>query len=169
MEEQIVNRVANSALMTIDLEEHFPEGLRVSLDLSQWLDSGFVLREKEFRKALKEFDWSNYSNQHVALHCSTDAILPGWAYMLVTTYLAPVAGKVVLGDKADLELELFREAIDRIDLSIYIDRPVIVKGCANKEIPEQAYIYLIQKVQPIAKSLMYGEACSSVPLYKPKK
>jgi len=169
MEEQIVNRVANSALMTIDLEEHFPEGARVGLDLSQWLDGGFVLREKEFRKALKEFDWSNFNDQHVALHCSTDAILPGWAYMLVTTYLAPVAGKVVLGNKADLELELFREAIDQIDLSIYIDRPVIVKGCANKEIPEQAYIYLVQKVQPIAKSLMYGEACSSVPLYKPKK
>ena len=169
MEEQIVNRVANSALMTIDLEEHFPEGARVGLDLSQWLDGGFVLREKEFRKALKEFDWSSFNDQHVALHCSTDAILPGWAYMLVTTYLAPVAGKVVLGNKADLELELFREAIDQIDLSIYIDRPVIVKGCANKEIPEQAYIYLVQKVQPIAKSLMYGEACSSVPLYKPKK
>ena len=169
MEEQILNRVANSALMTIDLEEHFPEGARVGLDLSQWLDGGFVLREKEFRKALKEFDWSSFNDQHVALHCSTDAILPGWAYMLVTTYLAPVAGKVVLGNKADLELELFREAIDQIDLSIYIDRPVIVKGCANKEIPEQAYIYLIQKVQPIAKSLMYGEACSSVPLYKPKK
>ena len=169
MEEQILNRVANSALMTIDLEEHFPEGARVGLDLSQWLDGGFVLREKEFRKALKEFDWSSFNDQHVALHCSTDAILPGWAYMLVTTYLAPVAGKVVLGNKADLELELFREAIDQIDLSIYIDRPVIVKGCANKEIPEQAYIYLIQKVQPIAKSLMYGEACSSVPLYKPEK
>ena len=169
MEEQIVNRVANSGLMTIDLEEHFPEGDRVSLDLSQWLDGGFVLREKEFRQALKQFDWSSYAGKHVALYCSTDAILPGWAHMLVTTYLAPVAGRVVLGDKALLELELFRDAIDKIDLSIYIDRPVIVKGCANKEIPEQAYIYLLQKVQPIAKSLMYGEACSSVPLFKPKK
>lgn len=169
MEEQIVNRVANSALMTIDLEEHFPEGDRVQLDLSQWLEAGFVLREKEFRKALKEYDWSNYTDQHVALHCSTDAILPGWAFMLVTTYLAPIAGKVVLGQFAELELELFRESIDKIDLSVYIDRPVIVKGCTNKQIPEQAYIYLVQKLQPIAKSLMYGEACSSVPLYKPKK
>ena len=169
MEEQIVNRVANSALMTIDLEEHFPAGERLQLDLSQWLDGGFVLREKEFRQALKEFDWSAYTAKHVALHCSTDAILPGWAYMLVTTYLAPVAGTVVLGDMDDLELELFRNTIDDIDLSIYIDRPVIVKGCANKPIPEQAYIYLLQKLQPIAKSLMYGEACSSVPLFKPKK
>ena len=155
--------------MTIDLEEHFPEGTRVSLDLSQWLDGGFVLREKEFRKALKAFNWNNYNDQHVALHCSTDAILPGWAYLLVTTYLADHARKVVLGTLEDLELELFRDVIDRIDLSIYIDKPLIIKGCSDKQIPEQAYLYLIQKLLPISKSLMYGEACSSVPLYKRPK
>jgi len=169
MEQPIVNRVANSALMTIDLEEYFPEGDRVQLDLSQWLEGGFILREKEFRQALKETDWSQYTDKHVALYCGTDAILPGWAYMLVTTHLTSQAGKIVLGSLNDLEVELFRDAIDLIDLSVYQDKPVIIKGCANKVIPEQAYLYLLQKIQPLTKSLMYGEACSSVPLHKRKK
>lgn len=169
MEEPIVNRVANSALMTLDLEEHFPAGQRLSLDLSQWLEQGFILREKEFRTQLQQHPWANYQNAFVALHCSTDAILPGWAYMLVTTHLADHAQKVVLGTLEDLELELFRDVIDGIDLSIYIDKPVIIKGCSDKQIPEQAYLYLTQKLLPISKSLMYGEACSSVPLYKRPK
>lgn len=166
MAEEIINRVANSKLVTIDLEDHYPAGERVSFDIKDWLLEGFVLREKEFRASAKAHNWSQYQGKFVALTCSSDAIIPGWAYMLLTTYLAPVAKKVVVGDFETLETVLYTEAIQLLDVSKYQGIPVIIKGCSRKPVPQNAYIQLISKLQPVAKSIMYGEACSSVPLFK---
>lgn len=169
MENEIVNRVANSKLVTFNLEDHYPEGTRVLFDISDWLLEGIVLKESDFRTSVKEHDWSQYQDSYVALHCSTDAIIPGWAYVLVSLQLAPFATKTVVGTLDTLESILFAEIIPTIDLSALRDSPVIIKGCAHKPIPQNAYVLLAEKLQPIAKSIMYGEACSSVPLYKAKK
>ncbi len=169
MADIIVNRVAASALITFDLEKLYQIGTRQSIDLSQWLHQGLLLKEKEFRALLKAHDWSVYRDQFIALHCSTDAILPAWAALLVTIHLQPYARKVVLGTLNDLEVQLFAEEIQLLDISQYKDQPVIIKGCSDKTVPQDAYVQLITKLQPVVKSLFYGEACSSVPLYKKKK
>lgn len=166
MSGEIVNRVANSKLVTIDLEDFYPKGNRIHFDISVWLHEGFVLFEKDFRKSVSEFDWSQYQNSYVALHCSTDAIIPGWAYLLITMKLAPFAKKVVIGSLENMETVLFSEFLDDFDVSEYENKPVIIKGCTHKPIPETAYTLLAQKLYSVAASLMYGEACSSVPLYK---
>ncbi len=167
--DEIVNRVANSKLKVIDLEELYPNGQRMSLDISQWLYEGIVLREKEFRTHLEEYDWSRFQDAYVAIHCSTEAIVPGWAYLLVSVYLNNVALKSAIGTQEDLETLIFSELISELDISEYENRPVIIKGCTHKPIPENAYVMLAEKLQPVANSIMYGEACSSVPLYKKKK
>jgi len=170
MAEEIVNRVAQSKLITFNLEEHYPKGERVVFDLSHWLHEGFVLREKEFRSQAKQHDWTQYKDQYIALGCSTDAIVPAWAYMLLSSFLEPYAKKVVIGDLEMLESHLYQEIIENLDVSDLEGEAVIVKGCSNKPVPKNAYIFLINKLQPVVRSLMYGEACSSVPLYKqPKK
>lgn len=166
MEEDIVNRVANSALVTFDLEDFYPEGERIALDISPWLFEGVILREKEFRSHVRNLQLSDFKNAYVALHCTTEAIIPAWAYMLVSLQLAETAKKVIVGTLNDLETLLFSEILMKMDLSSYKDKPVIIKGCAHKPIPENAFVLLAQKLQPIAKSVMYGEACSSVPLFK---
>ncbi len=166
MSDEIINRVANSKLITIDLEDFYPEGKRVVFDIKDWLFEGLILREKDFRLKAKEHDWSQYQDNYVALTCSTDAIVPGWAYMLLTTYLNTFAKKVLIGNLEILETSLYQDIINKIDVSFYIDKPVIIKGCANKPVPENAYILLTTKLMSVAKSVMYGEACSSVPLYK---
>ena len=166
MSEEIINRVSNSKLVTIDLEDFYPSGERVVLDIKDWLLDGLVLREKDFREKAKTHDWSQYREKFVALTCSTDAIIPGWAFMLLSTYLNPVAKKVVIGDLKQLETILYTEVLEKADFSEYKDLPVIVKGCSRKPVPQNAYIQLINKLQPIARSIMYGEACSSVPLFK---
>ena len=163
---EIINRVANSKLKTIDLEDLYVEGVRTQIDISQWLFEGFLLREKDFRAALNAHNWNQYKNHLIALHCSTDAIVPSWAFMLVSIHLQRVAKKVIKGNITDLNLVLYTENIMQLDLSSYEDLPVIVKGCAHTPVPESAYLLLIAKLQPIAKSIMYGEACSSVPLFK---
>ena len=168
MEEQIVNRVANSAIVTIDLEDFYPEGKRTVIDISQWLQGGIVLREKDFRSQVKAYDWSQYQDCYVALRCSTDAIVPGWAYMLVSLQLAPLAKKTVVGSLETLESLLYAEIIEKFDVKDYKDKPIIIKGCAHKPIPQNAFVLISQKLQPIAKSIMYGEACSAVPLFKKK-
>jgi len=167
--EEIVNRVANSKLKTFDLEKLYPAGRRETIDIAQWLTEGFLLREKEFRASLKAYDWEAYEDAYVALYCSTDAIVPAWAFMLVTTYLEPVTKKVVIGSLTDLESILYAEIIQELDLSEFKDEFVIVKGCSDKPVPQNAYILLTQKLQKEVKSLMFGEACSSVPLFKKKK
>ncbi|TBW27884.1 DUF2480 family protein [Gramella sp. KN1008] len=170
MSEEIINRVAESKLVTFNLEDYYPEGERIVFDLSKWLHEGFVLREKDFRESAKEHDWEQYNDKYIALTCSTDAIVPAWAYMLITTCLQPYSKKVVIGDLENLESHLYQEVIERLDVSDLKDKPVIVKGCSHKPVPKNAYLFLINKLQPVVKSLMYGEACSSVPLYKqPKK
>lgn len=169
MSTEIVNRVANSKLVTFDLEDYYPKGERVLFDVKDWLLEGLILRETPFREAALEHDWSQYQDKYVAVTCSTDAIIPAWAYMLLTTYLTPFAKKVVVGDLEKLETILFTQIIDKMDVSKLKDLPVIVKGCSHKPVPENAYIQLIEKLQPVVKSLLYGEACSSVPLYKKKK
>jgi hypothetical protein len=163
---EIVNRVANSALITIDLEDYYPKGVRVCFDIKDWLYEDLVLREKEFRTFVNTHDWTVYENQFVALHCSTDAIIPGWAFMLIRLQLSGIAKQVVVGDLETLETALYQIIINDLDLRFCSNKPVIVKGCSNKPVPRNAYLFLINKLQPIAKSIMYGEACSSVPLFK---
>lgn len=167
--DEIVNRVANSKLITFDLEDLYATGARMTIDISQWLEEGFILREKRFRESVANHDWTQYQGTYVALHCSTDAIVPAWAYMLVATQLQGIAKKTITGSLETLETILYTQAISTLDVSPYENTPVIVKGCANKPVPENAYLLLIEKLQPVVKTLMFGEACSSVPLYKKKK
>lgn len=167
-EEEIINRVANSMLQVFDLEDYYPEEKRVALDISHWLWEGFVLKEKDFREALKEHDWEQYRDAYIALQCSTDAIVPAWAYMLVTVYLQPVAKKVVQGTVEELNTSIYQDILNTLDYSEYTGKPVIVKGCSRKPVPQEAYVMAAQKLMPFAKSIMFGEACSSVPLYKKK-
>lgn len=169
MSEEIINRVASSKLVTFNLEDYYPEGERILFDIKDWLLEGFVLREKDFREIAKNHDWTKYEGKYIALTCSSDAIIPAWAYMLLATYLQPYAKKVITGDLESLESILYAEIIDKLDVSTLKNKPVIVKGCSNKPVPKNAYLLLIEKLQPIVKSLMYGEACSSVPLYKKAK
>lgn len=164
----IVNRVAQSKLVTFDLEAYYPEGKRVLFDIKDWLHEGLILREKEFRAKVAEHDWSQYADAFVALTCSTDAIVPGWAFMLLASRLQPHAKKVVQGDLEILETLLYSDILQNLDVSDLADKPVIIKGCSNKPVPKNAYLMAVAKIQPVAKSIMYGEACSSVPIHKKK-
>ena len=168
MSEEIINRVAKSNLVTFNLEEFYPEGHRAVLDIKDWLYEEIILKEREFRAFVEAYDWSQYKNQYVALTCSSNAIIPGWAYMLVTSKISPFAKKVVIGNLEQLESAIFQSIIEYIDVSDFKDKPVIIKGCANKPVPQNAYIMATSKIQKVAKSVMYGEACSSVPLFKRK-
>lgn len=168
MADEIINRVANSKLVTIDLEDFYPDGKRVLFDIKDWLFEGFVLREKDFRQQVSEFDWSVYRGQYVALTCSTDAIIPGWAFMLLSINLEPYVKHIIIGDLEQLESSIYQDIITQLNVSEYKDKPIIIKGCSNKPVPQNAHIMLSNKLKPIAKSIMYGEACSSVPLYKKK-
>lgn len=166
--EEIVNRVAASKLEVFDLEDYYPAGKRISLDLSQWLEEGFILREKDFREALKNHDWPAYQDAYVAIFCSTDAIVPAWASMLVTAHLAPFARKIVPGNLEAIDTALYQELLPTLDYAAYQDKPVIIKGCSKKPVPTSAYLLATKLLQPVAKSIMYGEACSAVPLFKKK-
>jgi hypothetical protein len=165
---EIVNRVAQSKLVTLDLEEFYPEGTRLQIDIKDWLFQGLILKEKDFRNQIAEHNWAQYKDAYVALYCSIEAIIPGWAYMLISTKLQPYAKKVVLGSLEDLETTLFQEIIEKMNVSDFKDKSVIIKGCTNKPIPPNAYLWATIKLQSAAKSIMYGEACSSVPLFKRK-
>lgn len=169
MAEEIINRVANSNLTTINLEDFYPKGNRIVFDIKDWLYEELILREKDFRESVKNHDWSQYQDSYVALTCSSDAIIPSWAYLLLTVELTPFAKKVVVGDLPLLETVIYQDIINLIDVSDYKDKPIIIKGCANKPIPPSAYTLLIEKVKTVAKTIMFGEACSTVPLYKKKK
>lgn len=169
MAEEIINRVANSKLKVIDLEDFYPSGSRILFDIKDWLFEGFVLRENDFRTYVREHDWSQYKDCYVALHCSTDAIVPDWAYMLISLELEEFSKLTVIGSLEHLESLLYSKIISELDLSTYQDMPVIIKGCSNKPVPANALVLLSQKLRPIAKSIMFGEACSAVPLFKKKK
>jgi hypothetical protein len=169
MAKEIINRVASSKLKTFDLEEIYPEGDRVLFDIKDWLFQELILKEKDFRASVKNHDWSQYKNSFVAITCSVEAIIPSWAFMLIAAEAAPFAKKVVVGDLELLETVLYQELLSFVDLKDFTDCPVIIKGCAEKPIPNSAFAFLITKLQPIAKSILFGEACSTVPLYKAKK
>jgi hypothetical protein len=166
--DEIINKVANSSLEVFDLEEYYPMGIREQIDISQWLSDGFILKEKEFREHLKQHDWTKYQDHFVAVFCSTEAIVPTWASILVSVHLAPFAKKIIEGNLQDLETLLYQEILPKIDYSKYENKSVIIKGCSKKPVPISAYVAVAQFLQPYAKSIMYGEACSAVPLYKKK-
>jgi hypothetical protein len=168
--EEIANRVANSALEVFDLEDYYPKGIRSQIDISLWLLEGLLLKEKDFRLHLQQHDWSQYQNQYIAINCSTNAIVPAWASILVAIQLAPYAQKIVNGTIEDLDSALYEELLAKIDYSAYENKAVIIKGCSKKPVPMRAYILAAHYLQPFARSIMYGEACSAVPLFKaPKK
>ena len=166
MKDEIVNRVAKSKLITFDLQEYYPKGDRVFFDISEWLHQGLVLKEKKFRDKAKDYSWEKFKSKYVAIGCSTDAILPAWAPLLIASYLNSFAKEVVFGNLEMLENHLFKQVIDGLNLDPYRDKPIIIKGCSEKEIPENAFIQLLVKFQDVAKSVFYGEACSSVPIWK---
>lgn len=162
----IVNKVAASGLVTIDLEELLPEGERVLLDIKDRLWQRLALREKDFREWIKNNDWNAYHNKFVAITCSVDAIIPHWAFMLVASKLEGIAKRVVFGTLETLEQTLFTEMIHAIDPENFRDKRLVIKGCADKPVPVAAYVELVNKLQPVAKSIMFGEPCSTVPVYK---
>jgi hypothetical protein len=167
--DEIINKVANSALIVFDLEDYYQKGVRTEIDLAQWLLEGFLLREKDFRAALLEHDWQQYQDHFVSISCSTDAVVPAWASILVTMHIAPFATKVVSGSLEDLETSLYQDVLATIDYSSFEGKPIIIKGCSRKPVPMSAYLFAAKHLQPFARSIMYGEACSAVPLFKAKK
>ncbi|MEP6595911.1 MAG: DUF2480 family protein [Ginsengibacter sp.] len=169
MEELIVNKVAQSALITIDLEKFYPQGETVIFDLKDHLFMELILKEKDYREALKNLDWSAYQNKNVGVTCSADAVIPVWAYMLAASYLEPCAKDIVFGNETTLHDVLFLKNLWKIDPSDFIDKRVVVKGCGEKKIPETAYVEITKILRPVAKSIMYGEPCSTVPIYKQAK
>lgn len=170
MEDQdlIINKVANSGLLTLDLEDYYHPGERVVYDLKDNLFHGLILKEKDFREFLKGHDWGQYSGKNVAIICSADAIVPTWAYMLLATHLEPYANFFVFGSLDTLEEALFAQALAKIDVASFKDARVVVKGCGNLPVPIYAYVEITRLLKSHVKSLMYGEPCSTVPLYKKK-
>lgn len=167
--EEITNKVANSGLITIDLGELYLPGERVVLDIKDQLFRELILREKDFREFIKTNDWSQYKDKYVALTCSADAIIPDWAWMLLASALEPFAKKIVFGSIEVLETVLFDEILSAFDVENFRGERIVIKGCGDKPVPKSAYIELTRKLRPVAKSIMYGEPCSTVPVYKQPK
>lgn len=169
METEFVNKVANSGLITINLEHHYPQGERVLLDIKDQLFMGMVLKEKDFRQFIKEHDWQQYQDKFVAVSCSVDAIIPTWAYMLIASKLSGVAQKVVFGNLQTLETVLWDEVLRDFPIENYRDEKIVVKGCGDLPIGADAYLALTSKLVSVASSVMFGEPCSTVPVFKAKK
>lgn len=168
MSDAIVNRVTESLLTTIDLEEFYPKGEVAVFDMKDHLFMGLILKEKDFREALKNLDLAPYRDKYVALTCTADAIIPMWAYMLAASYLEPVAKDVVFGDEAFLHKTLFLKNLAAINVNDYQNKRVVIKGCGDLPISETAYVEITKLLRPVVKSIMYGEPCSTVPIYKKK-
>ncbi len=168
MENVIINKVAESALTTIDLEDYYPKGETAVFDLKDHLFMGLILKEKDFRAALQTYDWQPFRDKIVAITCSADAIIPMWAYMLAASNLQPVAKEVVFGEEKNILQTLLLRNVSKIKGEEYADKRVVVKGCGDVLIPEAAYVEITNKVRPFVKSIMYGEPCSTVPIYKRK-
>lgn len=170
MEKALVNKVANSGLVTINLEEFFPVNDIVSFDLKDHLFHGLILKEKDFRQALKEIDWTIYADKHLCIYCSADAIIPTWAYMLVASLAADHAETVYQGTEKEFLSHYYNHILEDLNIDEYNEKRLIIKGCSNKPVPPAAYAALTKKLRPIALSIMYGEPCSTVPIYKrPRK
>lgn len=163
---EIINKVAASGLLTINLEEIYPEGQRMAIDIAPQLWQGIALREKDFREWIRAHDWEQYRDAWVAVHCSADAIIPHWAFMLVISALNTIARKAIVGSREELESMIFRDLVYSLNQDIYRDARVVVKGCSDREVPVSAYSDLVFHLQPVVKSLMFGEPCSTVPVYK---
>lgn len=168
IQENIVNKVAASGLITFNLEDYLEKGERVLYDIKDNLFHGLMLREKDFREFVKEHDWQQYEGKNVAITCTADAIVPTWAYMLLANKMKPYANEIVFGDLALLDTILFSKALAKVNLEDYASQRVVVKGCANPQIPVSAYVEITGLLTPVVKSIMYGEPCSTVPIYKRK-
>jgi LPS O-antigen subunit length determinant protein (WzzB/FepE family) len=168
MSELIVNKVANSGLLTVDLESYLPKEEIISFDLKDHLFMGLILKEKDFREALKNMDWQAYADKYVTITCSVDAIIPMWAYMLVASYLQPVAKDIYTGTAAEMQKHLFLQRLNAIDIESYKEQRIVVKGCGDVTIDNYAYAEITRLLLPVVKSIMYGEPCSTVPVYKKK-
>ncbi|OCX50307.1 hypothetical protein BEL04_23660 [Mucilaginibacter sp. PPCGB 2223] len=168
IQEQIVNKVAQSGLVSVDPASFYPAGDRVLYDIKDNLYMGLILREKDFRDFVKEHDWAQYTGKYVAITCTADAIVPTWAYMLLANRMAPYAKEIVFGNLDTLETILFEKALNTLDVEQYRDKRVVIKGCGDVAVPNSAYIELTSKLTPVVKSLMFGEPCSTVPIYKRK-
>ncbi|MBI1341697.1 MAG: DUF2480 family protein [Terrimonas sp.] len=166
MAEEFINKVAESGLITLDLESYYPRDPVAVFDLKVFLFMEMILKEKDFREKLKVHDWEQYKDKYVAVYCSADAIIPVWAYMLVVSALEPFAKDVILGDEKELHKKLFLERLHQIDMAEYQDKRVVVKGCGETPIGEFAYLEITKILRPVVKSIMYGEPCSTVPIYK---
>ncbi len=166
MSDVFVNKVAASGIITLDLEKYMPAGEVVTFDLKDHLFMGLILKEKDFREALKVADWQPFENKNVAITCSVDAIIPVWAYMLAATYLQPVAKEVFVGTAAEMQKHLFLQKLAAIDMAQFTDQRVVVKGCGEVTIEPYAYAEITKRLRPVDKIIMYGEPCSTVPIYK---
>ena len=168
MEEAFINKVSESALTTLDLEEFYPKEEIVLFDIKDFLFMGLILKEKDFREALKNLNWETYRNKPVAVTCSADAVIPMWAYMLIATYLQPIAKEFIFGTEEELKKALLLKNISQLRIDDYIDKRVVIKGCGDLPIGEAAYLEATKLLRSVAKSIMYGEPCSTVPIYKRK-
>jgi hypothetical protein len=169
MEETIVNRVAKSGIVSIDLEEYFPKEEIVEFDIKDWLFHGLILKEQDFRTKLEEHDWAAYTGKHVVFFCSADAVIPVWAYMLLSMKLQPFAKSVTQGTKDLFLQQYYKDVIQNLTIESYSGQRLVIKGCSDKPVPASAYADITAKLMPIAKSIMYGEPCSTVPVYKAPK
>lgn len=166
MDKPLVNRVANSSLVTIDLEEMYPAGEIVPFDLKGYLFMELILKEKDFRESLAAHDWEQYRGKNLAVFCSTDAIIPMWAYMLVATHAAPFAADIALCEPSEFVDKNFIKKISELDPREYEGKRLVIKGCSDKPVPASAYLEITRRLQPVAQSIMFGEPCSTVPVYK---
>jgi hypothetical protein len=164
--EPIENKIANSGLITLNLEDYFHKGERVLLDIKDWLFREIILKEKDFREHVKTHNWEQYTGNNIAFTCTTDAIIPTWAYMLLAVNIEPFANRYVFGDLTTLETILYQDALAKIDYASFSDARVIIKGCSDLAVPVSAYVEITHKLSPYVKSIMYGEACSNVPIWK---
>jgi len=166
MSEPFVNKVADSGLITLDLEKWYPREETAVFDIKDYLFMGMILKEKDFREALKAKDWTIYQDKNVALTCSVDAIIPVWAYMLVAANLQPFANEIVMGDEKELHKTIFLKNLSAIDVQEFDDKRVVIKGCGETPIADYVYMEITKLLRPVAKSIMYGEPCSTVPVFK---
>jgi hypothetical protein len=169
MNEPFVNKVSESGLISIDLETYYPKEGTAIFDMKDYLFMGLILKEKEFREALKNIDWEKYRDKNIAVTCTADAIIPVWAYMLAASYLQPVAKEIIMGDEKELHKMLFLKKLSQINLKEFTGQRIVVKGCGETAIGEFAYMEITRLLLPVAKSIMYGEPCSTVPIFKKKQ
>jgi len=168
MNDPLTNKVAESGLITIDLEKYYPKGETAVFDLKDHLFMGLILKEKEFREGLKKIDWENYRNKFVAVTCTADAIIPVWAYMLVASYLQPVTKDMVMGDEKELHKILFLKNLSQVNVNEFAEKRIVIKGCGETAIADFVYMEITKLLRPVVKSIMYGEPCSTVPIFKKK-